>query len=476
MVALRFIMIFVAGVVLTASAVDAFAQEQAAQPVPPQQGPVTIVVQPVASPAEAAPPHPGYNPAPAGALTLEDCLNVALGGHPRIKAAVEDLVGGKLKVIETEAAWWPTLAFQANRQYVHSERPVSAGPVSTTTSSDNWANNINFNAAWTFYNFGRTGYAVAGTRALEAALTMDLNATEQTVAYDVMDAYFNLLKAQTLVGVAEQTLAAAKGHLKQAQAFYDVGVKPRFDVTKAEVEVNDASLQVLQAKDAVRAARMTLNTKMGIQPQSTTIVSDRPNLEKLEKPVDEYIREALANRPELRGLQARLQSGELTVRAENANYYPQLSASMSQNLYNDDTDNFYPNTTVQFSLDLPVFEGFRTRSRVGEARAAVNAAKYRIEDAKTNVMNDVSQAYLSVEDARARLDTLTFSVRQAKENLDIAQGRYEAGVGALIDVTDAQVALTKAMTDEAQAFYDYHLAYSRLLRSTGSGPVKTAGK
>ncbi len=95
-----------------------------------------------------------------------------------------------------------------------------------------------------------------------------------------------------------------------------------------------------------------------------------------------------------------------------------------------------------------------------------------MEDAKLNVLNDVASAYLSVQDAKARTVALEVSVQKAQENLDIAQGRYEAGVGNIIDVTDAQVLLTTAKTDKAQAYYDYHLAYSKLLRSTGVGVVQ----
>lgn len=426
---------------------------------------------PQAPAPQASPQASLAQPAPR-VVTLEDAISLALGEHPRIKASAEDVRAGEFRTLEAQATFWPQVAFQANRDYVWSQRIVRIGSTTVSTSADYVANNFTFNGNWMLFDFGRTYYRVKSSRSLESSLRDDLNTAQQTVAYDVMDAYFNMLKFQSLVKVAEESLEASNSHLKQAQAFFDVGVKPKFDVTSAEVEVNDAKVKVIQAKDAVKAARVNLNTRLGIAPLSPTEVVDRPNLEPLEKPMEDYLQAALTNRPEIKSLEDRLQSNEMAVRSEFAGYLPSISTSASYNWYKEDHADFLNNSNVQIAADVPIFEGFRTTARVGQARAAVLASKYRVEDAKNDILNQVSRAYLDIEDARARTEALEYSVKKARENLDIAQGRYEAGVGAIIDVTDAQVSLTSAETDLAQAFYDYHLAFSRLLRSTGTPPGK----
>ena len=160
------------------------------------------------------------------------------------------------------------------------------------------------------------------------------------------------------------------------------------------------------------------------------------------------------------------------IRGACAGYLPTLTASGSYNWNKLDHISTFENSSYQLGLTVPIFQGFATDAQVGQARAAALSAKYRVEDAKLNVLNDVASAYLSVQDAKARTVALEVSVRKAQENLDIALGRYEAGVGNIIDVTDAQVLLTTAKTDKAQAYYDYHLAYSKLLRNTGVGVVQ----
>jgi outer membrane protein len=397
-------------------------------------------------------------------VTLEECVGVALGEHPRIKGAEEDVKAADFRTEQAASTFWPQVSAGASRSWSHAE-------TSARTANAN-INNLDLNLSWDVFDFGRTYYTVKSSSALASATVRDLNAAQQTVAYDVMDSYYNLLKAQSLVKVAQESLNNANDHLKQAQAFFEVGVKPRYDVTKAEVEVNNAKVRLISAEDAVKGARVNLNTRLAIDPLTPLIVQDRPQLEVLDKPMEGYFEDALRNRPELLGLQERLRANELAVKSTRAEYLPQINATGNVGILKEDSvPGTFDSNTFAIAVDLPVFEGFRTRARVGEARANTLSTRYRVEDTKTGVLNQVSSAYIAIEDARARTDALNVSVRSARENLDIAQGRYEAGVGALIDVTDAQVSLTQAETDLAQAFYDYHLAHTSLLRSTGKAPL-----
>jgi len=245
-------------------------------------------------------------------------------------------------------------------------------------------------------------------------------------------------------------------------------VKPRFDVTQAEVEVNDAKLKVIQAVDAVKAARATLNTKLGYQPLADTPVVEAPITETLETDVHGYIEKALENRPELKAQKFQVRSAEAGIKGAYADFLPSLSAGAVQNWYKEDHSSILSNQNVVVTVDVPIFEGFRSWNALGEARARALSAGYRLEDMKRDMTLEVTSAYLAVEDARARIDSLESSVKKAQENLDIAQGRYEAGVGPLIEVTDAQVGLTSAQTDLTKAKYDYHTAYANLLKSVGA--------
>lgn len=408
---------------------------------------------------------------PARPLALDECINIALGGHPRIKAAEQDLKAGEYRTEQAKAVYWPWLTFNASRNYRHYETLVRFGSTPAKTSARFVANNFAFNANWTLFDFGRTYYNVRGLSELESSLTKDLTAAEQSMAFDVVNAYFSLLQAEKLVDVANETKAASQSHLEQATAFYDVGVKPRFDVTSAEVELNNAKLGLIEAEHTAKLARVTLNTVLGYPPTAPTEVVDMPPTEKLSGSMDEYLAKALAERPELKSLEFAESSARMGVRAAYAGYLPALSASGSYSWYKEDHSDMFKSDNVMVAVDVPIFEGLKTTAALGEARARALSAGYRLEDTRRNVEVEVGAAFLGVEDAAAKIDTLVSSVKKARENLDIAHGRYEAGVGPYIEVTDAQVAFTQALTDKTRAEYEYHIAYARLLKSVG----KTAG-
>jgi outer membrane protein len=402
-------------------------------------------------------------------LTLDECIGTALGTHPKIKAAEQSALVGKYSTDEAISSFWPQVTFDATRDYIHSGRQSRIGGISATTKASYISNNITFNTTWTLFDFGRTYFTVKSLAETEESLLKDLNTTQQSVAYDVMSAYFGLLKSQSLVKVSEETLAANESHLKQAQAFFDVGVKPKFDVTQAMVQVYSAKVSLITAQDAVKSARATLNTKLGYDPTAPTMVQERPDLEEVKKTLQDYYQEALKNRPEVQSFEAKVASNEMSVKSAFANYLPTVSFSADQNWYKEDHTAALANEDLQLSVSVPIFDGFNTQAKVNSARATLLSTKYSLDDQKRTVLLDVSTAFLSVEDARARIESLESSVKAAKENLEIAQGRYEAGVGPLIDVTDAQVSLTKAETDKTQAIYDYHTAYTSLLKSVGQG-------
>jgi outer membrane protein len=117
---------------------------------------------------------------------------------------------------------------------------------------------------------------------------------------------------------------------------------------------------------------------------------------------------------------------------------------------------------------LPLFEGGLTRGKVGEARANQLIVEAQRDTLRQSVLIELSQAYADMESARVRIDVMESSLQKARENLSIAQGRYEAGVGPYIEITDAQVSAVNAETDHVQALYDYQLAVARLLKATGA--------
>jgi outer membrane protein len=186
-----------------------------------------------------------------------------------------------------------------------------------------------------------------------------------------------------------------------------------------------------------------------------------------EGPPEPLLAEALAARPELSALNAQLRGQELTVRALQGGYGPAFGLSAGPSWSGEEPDDlaYGWNTTVTLSWSL--FEGGATRGQVREARANATALDAQLELLRQSVRLELEQARLGVRAAQATLGASEEAAQAARERLVLAEGRYQTGVGSILELQDAQVALTTALGQRVQAEFQLASARSQLLRALG---------
>ena len=126
---------------------------------------------------------------------------------------------------------------------------------------------------------------------------------------------------------------------------------------------------------------------------------------------------------------------------------------------------------VQLSLNIPIFDGFRTTQRVEETLHNYYNVKAQEEDRRQLIALEVEQSYLRVVETQERIRATESAARASKENLDLAQGRYQVGVGSIIEVTDAETLYTDAQTTYVRTIYEYKIADAQLARAMGDTRV-----
>jgi TolC family type I secretion outer membrane protein len=405
-------------------------------------------------------------------LSLMNCIDTALKSQPAIRAAQESVRAGQGRETQAASPYFPQIT--ASTGYSESHAPLGGAFGDSTTKS--YTTSLSMNQ--TLYDFGKTGNAYDAAKLGTLSLERDAERISQEVVLNVKQSYYTLLAAKKLVEVAQKTIEQTESHLKQAEAFFRSGSKPRYDVTRAEVEVNNANLGLINAKNGVRIRTIALNNSVGIDPgKATEIVEELPAVPSLPTLEQAQI-DALQNRPDMKRMEADIDAARSRVRAEQSNYLPTLSANAAYNWANGSTEmGPFLGTTfkgdVQNSwnagifLTLPLFQGGLTRGRVSEARANLLALEARRDMMKQSILLEVNQAFADLESASARVDVMEKTLQKARENLDIAQGRYKAGVGPYIEITDAQLSSVNSETDHIKALYDYHLAIAQLLKAMG---------
>jgi outer membrane protein TolC len=410
-------------------------------------------------------------------LTLERSVEIALRQHPNVLAAKGTIDVDRARKGQAESGYYPQI--DASASYTRFQpSTVSTGTTTvgvtalgrgqTSHSFDQY--NTGLAARQMLFDFGKTSTSVNIQKQNIEASKADLGNTEEQVILNVKQAYYNLLRAKRNRVVAEETVKQFQQHLEQAKAFYEVGTRPKFDVTRAEVDLSNARLNLIRAENAVRLAVVALNNAMGVPDAPEYSIEDNLTFQKYDIELEDAITKAYENRPELKSILARKKASEESIALAKKGYLPFLTGDAGWTWAGEKTEDFATGDgwNAGVTLSIPIFSGFLTKYQVSEAKANLLVLNANEEVLRQNVLFEVQQGYISLHEAEERISNAEVTVRQATENWEIANGRYAAGVGNPIEVTDAEVSLSNAKTDYIQALYDYKVARASLERAMGS--------
>ncbi|MFA5393386.1 MAG: TolC family protein [Candidatus Ratteibacteria bacterium] len=392
-------------------------------------------------------------------LTLEKCLDIARTMNPQILTAEQAVNASQSRIGQAKANYYPQLNVSSGYNHGWSSTGTASG------SSDQFSANIG--VSQNIWDFGKTSTQVKVSNLNLDSASFNLGNVSSQIVLQVKQYYYQLLQAQKAEGVSREAVAQYQKHLEQAQGFYETGRSPKFDVTKAQVDLGNARLDLINAENASRIALVNLNNAMGLLDAPEYTVEDNLALRHPEIILADALETAYRNRPDLNAAVTQREAAGLSVDLVRKGYYPTLSGSAG---YGWSGGNFPPGNdswSAGVTLSVPIFNGFSTKYKVDEAGANFQAAKSQEETARQGVSLDVKQAYLTLQSAEAKIPVAELTVTQARENLELANGRYEAGVGSPIEVTDSQAAYSQARYAYIQTLYQYQIAQAGLDKAIG---------
>ncbi|MBI4634160.1 MAG: TolC family protein [Deltaproteobacteria bacterium] len=391
-------------------------------------------------------------------LDLQGCVAIALKKHPTVTAALNTLQVNQSRVGQAKAGYYPQLNLSSS--YTRSDPATT----SKTGPRDDYASGVTLSQ--NIYDFEKTAKKVEIQELNLDAVRADRENVSTQIILGVKQAYYGVLRAQRDRDVAAETLRQFEQHLAQAKGFFETGLKPKFDVTKGQVDLGNARLNFLKAENALQLAGRTLNNAMGVPNAPPYTIEDNFAIGKQEWNLDEALRRAYATRPDLLSLLAKKKSAEQSVQLAKKDYYPVLSGNAG---YNWAGENFplERGWNVGATLSVPLFSGFSTKYQVDEARANLDILNANEDALRQSIRLEVEQAILNLKESAERITVAEITEKQAEENLELANGRYTAGVGNPIEVTDALVAVNNAKTAYVAALYDYRIAEASLEKAMG---------
>jgi outer membrane protein len=413
-----------------------------------------------------------------GSLTLKQAINIALREHPSIKQSRENMAAARYNIGVARAGYLPQVNFVSNYYYGNAFASAARKPLTAATggtiSSVSTAETTNyyfyqFQANQLLYDFGKTPGLIDESRATFGQSQQDYAGNRQQVVLDARTAYFGYLAATRAQKVQEVTVRQNQDLLKQAQGFYKVGLKAKIDVTKAEANLYQAEANLIQAKNNVQLAQVTLMNALGLKTWPYTQVEDVLEVTIPPRSLEELRAQALQQRPEIRKNLYVQKFSEAGIQVARAGYFPTFSSTAAYGWQSLDQPfaNLPSNWYVGAAMTIPLFEGFSTAYSVNQNKALLRSAVENREVLRQNVIKEVNQSYLNVKTGWELIRATKKALEAARENLRLAWGRYQAGVGTIIEFTDAQVQFSQADLNFVQALYNYRVYEAQLDKAIG---------
>jgi outer membrane protein len=404
------------------------------------------------------PPLPLYA---APFLTLDNALTTALKNHPQIIEATENLNGAEARTGQVLANYYPQVSIAADWNRGRS----FLTPLESIKKTE-----VNTDAIYlkqTIYDFGRTAGTVDAARDYREAAVNALAITRQDLALRVKSAFYLLLAAEKQVIAIKETVKSREEVYRQAQEFFNQGIRAKVDVARAEANLFAAKTALIRAVNNNDLARVELASAMGTASLGEcTLAEPAPVFSPLPERSQSQ-QNAVSNRAELQQLAALKMAANANLKSARSSYLPIITGTASIGY----ADRDFPPTGnvwgVGLNLTMPLFSGFLSVEQVREANASIRAIEARNNNLKLQIIKEDESAWLGVIEASARMVSTEKEISATKENQSLTEGRYHEGVGSIIEVTDAQSQALDAQTAHIQAMYDYYTALARLDRAVG---------
>jgi outer membrane protein len=324
-------------------------------------------------------------------------------------------------------------------------------------------------------DFGRTTNLISSANYAAKAENQNAIATKEQILLAVNKAFYNALQAHAVLTVAEQTVNERQTVANQVEALFKNKLKSELDFSFASVNLAQAKLLMLDAQNNENAALATLSMVLGFPSlQDFHLVEEENQMTPPPSNVDDLITQAFASRPEILSLQFQYQSAKKFQTAERDLLFPSIRAlgavgdTPVGNAAVAPSPSALNNTygAVGANVEVPLFNGFLYTARSREAGLRAQATQERLLDMRNLISRDVRTSWLNANTAYQRLAVTKQLLQQANLALNLAQSRYNLGLGSIVELSQAQLQQTQAEISYAQAGYDYRLSLAVLTYET----------
>ncbi len=413
--------------------------------------------------------------------SLLQAIDYALDNNPDLQIMQDRIGQAQAQVGEAMANFYPQITSRLS--YQHSDNPsrafgmiISQRRLNLTGTdfnhpggTDNYRPEIT--ARYALFRGGQDSHRLNAAESGVEAAQQDRAAMRNQLVQAVSATFYTYLAAFEQHKVSQRTIAAVSSELKQSQARYEAGSELKSDVLSLQVQLAEAKDAQIRTGNALELTLTGLKTLMGLDAGQALLIdlSDDIALPNAAQDFNQLLDAAIAQRPEMLAVNTRLEMAKSQLDAAQGAYLPRADAFVS---YGSDSKNLdfsthRDNVTAGVSVELDIFNGFRTSEKVKQAEYALAMAEKSIRQTRLHIENEVNSAWLKQQEALARLDVTRASVAAAEEALRMVKEQRKAGTVTVTRYIEAELARDKAYVRRISAKFDALRAQAQLNQAIG---------
>ena len=385
-------------------------------------------------------------PADAMQLSLEDAIDTALSANTGLRITREG-----------ERSADAALRQARGKNSISAEASDTLRMSKARDEDARTSNALSVSARLPLYSGGANEANIASGEIGAQSARLTTERAREELRYEVTAAYWDAVEASKKIEVQRDTVNKYDAHLKNVTVLYDAGAQAKIDVLRSSVELSNARQELVRAENTYAVSLATLRNLLNIDRTEELTLTTEVAYQPFDTSVDNCISYAYRNRLDLAVARAKLRRCELAVERARAGKRPSVNLTLGTGL----TSQFQPrhdtstDVSASVSVSWNIFDSGVTRGAIEEAEAERDIALLNVKKEEESIDLNLRKAYLNMREAEQRFTSTGDAVRQAREDYHIANERYRAGEGILLDIIDAQTALATAQTNAISARYDY---------------------
>ncbi|HNW58355.1 MAG TPA: TolC family protein [bacterium] len=429
-------------------------------------------------------------------LSLQECIAIALENNSTLRVAQKNLDIAGANVTTATAAWLPQISSSfSTGKYIQGARvdktdvPSGIDPETGRViykqqsiyqaQTERNSHSARVSLSQNLFDFGQTLNSIKAAKADKQASAQHVENTRQSVIFNVKSAYYELLKAIHLEQVYQDAAKLAEDEVNRAQTMMDIGISSQSEVFQAKVTLGSARTTLITQQNAIEAAKANLNNALGRNP--STLVGVREDKSQPIFPTisfDEAAQTAIKNNAALKVYEFQTKASLFSLRMAQMRYMPSIGGSVSYARSNEDIGRVFSSkldedfsATLGLGVDLNIFNGLSDKANVQRAKLNHQIDQENLAEQKRLLTAQVQQYFLQLEAYKDFIEINQQNIEAARENLRLQQEKRRVGSGTELEVTQAQVELTRSLANLVNAEYEAKIARAQLETAMGIAEV-----